>query len=63
MLWRMTPRIVTDTDLDWLKDKGHTVDRKPVVLKDGRKYYHIDGVPHSEEQIVRHITEGRKLGD
>ena len=61
----MTPPeyVVTETDLDWLEHKGHTVDRKPEVLKDGRKYYRIDGVPHSEEQIVRHIIEGRKLGD
>lgn len=61
----MTPRdhVVTDTDLDWLEQQGHRVDRNPKILSDGRTYYHIDGIPRSEEQIVRHITEGKRLGD
>jgi hypothetical protein len=32
-----------------------------MVLPDGRKFYEVDGLPCSEEQIVRHLTEGTKL--
>jgi hypothetical protein len=53
---------VTDDDLDHLA-KTHRVDRNPIVLADGRTYYHIDGLPRSEEQIVRLITEGKEMGD
>ena len=54
---------VTMEDLDWLERQGFWVDPNPVVLPDGRRFYDVDGVPCSEEQIVRHLTEGKRLDD
>ena len=54
--------VVSETDLDWLEKKGHQVNREPTVLLDGRKYYHIDGLPRTEEQIVLYITKGTPRG-
>jgi hypothetical protein len=54
---------VTTEDLEWLERQGYWVDPNPVVLPDGRKFYDVDGMPCSEEQIVLHLTEGRKLDD
>jgi hypothetical protein len=52
---------VTTEDLEWLEREGHWVDPNPAVLPDGRKLYQIDGLPYSEEEIVRHLTEGKEL--
>jgi len=52
---------VTAEDLEWLERQGYWVDPNPAVLPDGRRYYEVDGLACSEEQIVRHLTEGRKL--
>jgi hypothetical protein len=30
-------------------------------MPDGRKFYDVDGLPFSEEEIIRHLTEGKKL--
>jgi hypothetical protein len=49
--------------LAWLEQQGHWVDPEPHVLPDGRKYYEVDGLPRSEEEIVRHLTEGRPLDE
>jgi hypothetical protein len=56
-------QVVTTTDLEWLEREGHWVDPNPFVLPDGRKYYEVDGFPCSEEQVVRHLTEGTKLDE
>ncbi len=53
---------VTVKDLEWLEREGHDVDPTPAVLPDGRRLYDVDGLPYSEEEIVRHLTEGKKLG-
>jgi hypothetical protein len=46
-------------DLDWLEYNGHTVDRIPVKLADGREYYHVDGLPRTVEQIAQWVLAGR----
>ena len=48
-------------DLEWLERQGYWVDPNPYVLPDGRKFYEVDGVSCSEEEIIRHLTEGRAL--
>jgi hypothetical protein len=52
---------VTTEDLEWLERAGYWVDPTPLVLPDGKKVYEIDGLPYSEEEIVWHLAEGRKL--
>ena len=52
---------VTIDDLEWLEQKGHSVDPNPFVMPDGRKFYDVDGLSFSEEEIIRHLTEGKKL--
>jgi hypothetical protein len=52
---------VTMDDLEWLERQGYWVDPNPYVLPDGRKFYEVDGVSCSEEEIIRHLTEGRAL--
>jgi len=52
---------VTTEDLEWLENEGHSVDPNPAVLPDGRKLYDVDGLPYTEEEIVRHLTEGSTL--
>jgi hypothetical protein len=54
---------VTTADLEWLERQGYWVDPNPFVLPDGRKYYDVDGLSCSEEQIIRHLTEGTKLDE
>ena len=54
---------VTETDLEWLEERGHRVDRSETMLRDGRKYFRIDGIPTLEADIVSHITEGTPLGE
>ena len=46
---------VTEEDLNWLAAKGHSVDRIPIVLEDGRKSLYVDGVSRTEEQIANYI--------
>jgi hypothetical protein len=52
---------VSTEALDWLERQGYCVDPNPVVLPDGRKFYDVDGLSCSEEQIVRHLTERQKI--
>jgi hypothetical protein len=52
---------VTCEDLSWLEQEGYWVDPTPDVLPDGRRFYQIDGVSCSEEQIIRHLTEAKPL--
>jgi hypothetical protein len=52
---------VTEEDLHWLQRCGHCVQCNPVVLKDGRRVYLVDRIRRSEEQIVRHVREGKPL--
>ena len=57
------PYEVSENDLAWLEQKGHLVERTPVILEDGRRFHRIDNIPRTEEQIVRYITEGKQMGD
>jgi len=45
------------------KVMGRGVEYEPVRLPDGRKFYHVDGVPRSEEQILRWVIDGLPPGD
>jgi hypothetical protein len=45
-------------DLDWLANTGHTVDRTPITLDDGRVYFNIDGKPRTREQIEKWVCLG-----
>jgi hypothetical protein len=46
------------SDLDWLENTGHTVNRTPTNLPDGRVYFHIDGLPRTPEQIEQWVLSG-----
>ena len=56
------PHTITSEDLKWLEGKGHVVDPDPFVMPDGRKFYDVDGLPFSEEEIARCLAEGKALG-
>jgi hypothetical protein len=45
-------------DLDWLANTGHTVDRTPVTLDDGRVCFNIDGELRTREQIEKWVLSG-----
>lgn len=46
--------------LDQLEQQGHRVDRTPIRRHD-TTFYHIDGLPRSEEQIISHVIHGTPL--
>ena len=43
--------------LEQLEQQGHTVEFKPVVAG-GRLFYHVDGVPRTEDQILKWVVDG-----
>jgi hypothetical protein len=45
-------------DLNWLERIGHTVNRTPEHLADGRVFYDIDGLPRTPEQIEQWVLTG-----
>jgi hypothetical protein len=52
-----------DEALQQLEQQGHTVETKPTVTRDGRRFYKVDRIPRSEEQILRWVVDGVRPGD
>ncbi len=48
-----------ENDLDWLERLGHAVTRIPTTLRDGRAFYHVDGLPRTSEQIEQWALTNR----
>jgi len=47
--------------LEQLEQQGHSVDYKPVVTG-GKRFYHVDGIPRTEEQILAWVVDGTRPG-
>jgi hypothetical protein len=43
--------------LEQLEQQGHTVEFKPVVIGHER-IYHVDGIPRTEDQILKWVVDG-----
>jgi hypothetical protein len=43
--------------LEQLEQQGHTGDFKPVVTRD-KLFYHVDGMPRTEDQIFKWVVDG-----
>jgi hypothetical protein len=39
-----------------LEQQGHSVEYKP-VFSGGRLFYHVDGIPRTEEQILSWVVD------
>jgi len=48
--------------LEQLEQQGHTVDYKPVFDGD-RLFYHVDGIPRTEYQVLKWVVDGVRPGD
>ena len=46
--------------LDQLEQLGHVVERTPILVGD-HTFYHIDGLPRNEDQILSHLINGTPL--
>jgi hypothetical protein len=49
--------------LEELEEQGHAVVYKPIVSGDGRPVYHVDGIPRTEDQILRWVVDGVRPGN
>jgi hypothetical protein len=47
--------------LEQLEQQGHAVDYKPVVTGYNR-FYHVDGLPLTEDQILKWVVDGVRPG-
>ncbi len=43
--------------LEQLEQDGHTVEYKPVVTQ-GTRFYHVDSIPRTEDQILEWVVDG-----
>jgi hypothetical protein len=43
--------------LEQLEQQGHTVEYRP-VMGGSRLYYHVDGIPRTEDQILKWVMDG-----
>ena len=48
--------------LEQLEQNGHTVEYKPVVTDNGERFYHVDGMPRTEDQILAWVVDGVRPG-
>jgi hypothetical protein len=48
--------------LEQLEQQGHTVEYKPIVAGDGKRFYHVDGMPRTEEHIHAWVVDGVRPG-
>jgi hypothetical protein len=44
--------------LEQLEQHGHTVEYKPAVTREGKRFYHVDGIPRTEDQILEWVVKG-----
>jgi hypothetical protein len=43
--------------LEQLEQQGHTISYEPVVIGD-RRFYRVDGMPQTENQIIKWVVDG-----
>ena len=43
--------------LEQLEQQGHAVEYKPIVSA-GNRFYHVDGMPRTEDQILKWVVDG-----
>jgi len=47
--------------LEQLEQQGHTIEYKAVVTA-GERFYHVDGMPRTEDQILKWVVDGVRPG-
>ena len=48
--------------LEQLEQLGHRVEYQPTT-KDGMRFYKVDGIPRSEDQILKWVVDGTRPGN
>ena len=47
--------------LEQLEQQGHTIEYKAIVTA-GERFYHVDGLPRTEDQILKWVVDGVRPG-
>jgi len=48
--------------LEQLEEDGHAVVYRPVTSGDGSPVYHVDGIPRTEDEILKWVVKGVRPG-